>query len=81
MMQEQKPTYFVKKFNFNFPHRTQLSSENVLRTSETATSDLRKFGFINRTTLDWNRLPLELKKETSLVKFNKELKVHIKETI
>ena len=80
MIQEKKPAYFVDKFSFNFPYRTRLASDSALRTIDTIKSDPRKFGFVHRTTQDWNKLPLDLKMETSLGKFKQKLKIHIKET-
>ena len=80
MIKDKKPAYFVEKFSFNFPYRTRLASDSSLRIIDTAKSDPRKFGFVHRTTQDWNKLPLDLKMETSLGKFKQKLKIHIKET-
>ena len=79
MMNEGKPTYFVEKFNFDFPYETRLAAGNCVRQTKTISSDPRKYGFVNRTTEAWNRLPLSLKKETSLNKFKFKLKTHIRE--
>ena len=59
MMNEGKPTYFVEKFNFDFPYETRLATGNCVRQTKTISSDPRKYGFVNRTTEAWNRLPLK----------------------
>ena len=80
MIKDEKPAYLVEKFSFNFPYRTRLASDSALRIIETVKSDPRKYVFVHRTTQDWNKLPLDLKMETSLGKFKQKLKIHIKET-
>ena len=80
MIKDKKPAYLVEKFSFNFPYRTRLASDSALRIIETVKSDPRKYVFVHRTTQDWNKLPLDLKMETSLGKFKQKLKIHIKET-
>ena len=79
MMKEGKPDYFVDKFKTDFPYKTRFAAGHGVRKIETATSDPRKKGFVNRTIEVWNKLPLDLKKEISLKKFKFKLKKHIKE--
>ena len=79
MLQEGKPAYFLGKFNSDFPYRTRITSANGLRKTDKIKSDPRKFGVVNRTTEDWNKLPIGLKTEISVNKFKQKLKKYVGE--
>ena len=78
---ERKPVYLYDKLSKSFSYRTRLASENGIRETETIKSDLRKKGFVHRSTQQWNNLPLNLKNLETLKKFKTELKSWTKKNV
>ena len=79
--QDGKPVYLYNKLSQAFNYRTRLASSNGIRETEKIKSDLRKKGFVHRSTLQWNSLPLSLKNEKKQSKFKNDLRSWVKENV
>ena len=77
------PKYISDKLNFEFPYNTRLASSESVRMGAEFKSKLAltEKSFINRSTLDFNRLPTDLKQMMKIKVFKKKLKQWIIQNI
>ena len=74
--QTSSPKYISDKLNFEFPYNTRLASSESVRMGAEFKSKLAltEKSFINRSTVNFNQLPTELKQMIKIEVFKKKLK-------
>ena len=69
-----KPIYFEKKFNKEFPRITRLGTGNGIRQEQKIRNKLSQQNFSYRAVCTWNELPREIRLIERLPEFKKKVK-------
>ena len=80
-LQISHPKHIYSKLSSEFPYNTRLSqSDSVRMGSEFQCKlEITEKSFMNRATVDFNKLPAELKQTSKLETFKKKLKIWVLE--
>ena len=73
-----KPKYFYDKFTPEFAYKTRLAQGNSIRSNEKVTKTLTQQNFTFKTIKIWNELPIDIRTESSELKYKRKVKAWIK---
>ena len=74
---DKKPGYLHKQLFRPFPCNTRFAKDGGIRKYDKLDKEIARNSFFPRSIDDWNKLPNDLKKETSAKVFKRHLKVWI----
>ena len=76
-----KPKYFYDKFTPEFAYQTRLAQGNSIRSNEKVTKTLTQQNFTFKSIKIWNELPIDIRTESSELKYKRKVKAWIKSNI
>ena len=75
---EGRPVYLFNKLSSQFSRNTRNAKNNKIKQNQKPKSEISESSFVNRSIVNWNKLPHEMTNLTDINKFKKELKGWVK---
>ena len=76
-----KPRFLEEQFTRHFPYQTRRATSSCLSVSAKPRTELCRRSFVYSSTLNWNKLPYDLRIETKLETFKAKLKIWVRNNI
>ena len=75
---ERRPVYLFNKLSNQFNRNTRNAKNNKIKQNQNPKSEIAESSFVNRSIVNWNKLPNELTNLTDINKYKKQLKEWVK---